>query len=61
MTDLINALHAGLDLAWVSSAIYATAVAITASTALFARRPSRRRDARATLAVLLRRRNEPGD
>ncbi len=59
MTDLTNALRAGLEAADAGGLLYAVTITVTASTAVFAREPARRADARATLAILLGRRRSP--
>jgi hypothetical protein len=56
MTGFTHLLHTGLDAASMPGLIYATTVTMTTATAVFARKPTRRRDARAALAILLRRR-----
>ncbi len=56
MTRLANALQEGWGAVGTAGLFYAVTVAVTASTALFARDPTRREDARATLTILLGRR-----
>lgn len=58
MTGLTSALHTALDAAGAGGLLYAVTITVTAATAVFAREPDRRRDALATLAILLRRRGE---
>lgn len=58
MKDLTNVLHAGLGTVGAGGLLYAVTVTVTASTAVFAREPARRRDARAALAILLGRRSQ---
>jgi len=56
MSDLSHLLGAPLVPAGIGAAVYAGTVATIALTAALARTPERRRDARETLKVLLRRR-----
>lgn len=56
MSVLPALLHDGAALAGATGALYAVTVAAAAVTSVFARSPERRRDARETLMILLRRR-----
>lgn len=55
MPDLLHTLHGGSILVGTASALYALTITATALTSVLARSQERRRDARATLEVLLRR------
>ena len=58
MSGLTNALHAALDAAGIGGFLYTVTITVTTAVAVFAREPSRRRDARETLAILLGRRHQ---
>lgn len=56
MSALPALLHSGAELAAAASILYTASVAVAAAASVFSRSPERRRDARQTLAILLRRR-----
>ncbi|GIE92492.1 hypothetical protein SAMN06264365_14912 [Actinoplanes regularis] len=57
MHTLLTAFHDGALLTSVSALVYTATVTAAAVTALLARTPQRRRDSRAVLTILLRRRH----
>jgi hypothetical protein len=54
--SVLPLLHDGAVLAGTTGVLYATSVASVAVASIIARKPERRRDARETLKILLRRR-----
>jgi hypothetical protein len=59
MTGLINVLHTGVTVLGAGGLLYSTTVTLTTIVAVFGRTETRRRDARATLGILLRRQSTP--
>ncbi|WP_425245890.1 hypothetical protein [Streptomyces sp. NEAU-NA10] len=55
MSALPALLHTGAELAAAASVLYTGSAAVAAAVSVFSRSPERRRDARQTLAILLRR------
>ena len=55
MTGLLNGLHPWATTLSAGGLVYILTVALTSGVSVFARSPEERRDARATLTVLLRR------
>ncbi|MFD4630951.1 hypothetical protein ACFVYR_08855 [Streptomyces sp. NPDC058284] len=55
MSTLPALLFTGTQLAGAAGVLYTGCVAVTAATSVFSRSPERRRDARQTLAILVRR------